>query len=75
MNTLKLIITYLPMIIELIKTVEKLIPESGKGKEKLAYVRNIIETASPDLMNAWESIEKIIGISVSMFNTLGVFKK
>ena len=75
MNTLKLILTYLPMIIELIKIVEKMIPESGSGKEKLAYVRNIIELTEPALIDSWDVVEKIINTSVSLFNALGIFKK
>lgn len=78
---LKLIITYLPLIIELIKTVEKQFPEAGLGKVKLDTVRAMLEaafTAAGDFNDKfddiWPVLEKTITKIVSFMNITGLFK-
>lgn len=78
---LKIIITYLPMIIELIKTVEKEFPEAGLGKMKLDTVRTMLETAfdaaadfNDKFDDIWPVLEKTIGKVVSFMNVTGMFK-
>ena len=78
---LKLIITYLPMIIELIKVVEKQFPEANLGKMKLEAVRGMLETAfdqaddfTDKFDDVWPVLEKTIGKVVAFLNATGGFK-
>lgn len=75
MQQLKLIIQVLPLLIDLIKTIENSIPESGAGKQKLQFIREFLQNVSPELLDIWPTIEKIISSVVSLFNTVGTFKK
>lgn len=68
-------IALIPQIIEAVKTVEKLLPEGGRGKEKLAAVRAIVEGAYGDIAAAWPNIEVVIGLFVKFANASGLFKK
>lgn len=71
MNYLALI----PTIVEIIKTVEQLMPEGGRGKEKLAAVRAMVEGVYGDITGAWPQIETVIGLFVRLANLSGKFKK
>lgn len=75
MQQLKIIIQLLPYLIDLIKLVESNLPEKGKGKEKLQFIRETLEGISPELTEHWVIIEKIITSLVTLFNNTGVFKK
>lgn len=79
---LKLIISILPMVIEAIKLVEQAIPGAGKGEEKLAATRSILESSYKISTNAvmsfdaiWPALQKTIAGLVSAFNATGVFTK
>jgi hypothetical protein len=79
---LQLIITLLPLLVEIIKQVEELIPGRGKGEEKLAAVRTILESSykvSTDAAVAfetiWPALEKAIAGLVSVLNAVGALKK
>ena len=63
------------VIIEIVKMVEKLLPEKGKGAEKLAMVRMMAEQALGDVTAMWPDIERIIGLFVKLANIAGTFKK
>lgn len=65
----------IPTIIEIVKTVEKLMPEGGKGKEKLAAVRAMVEGVYGDVSAAWPQIETVISLFVRLANVAGVFKR
>ena len=75
MQTLILILQLIPLLIEVIKAVEKALPAAGYGSEKIEAVRKIMETSYAGIAEAWPTIEKIIGIIVELFNKTGVFKK
>lgn len=75
MEVLKLVINLLPLLIQLIRAVESAIPEAGKGGEKLALVRSILETVDTNIPPIWPAIEKVIGAIVGAFNKTGVFAK
>lgn len=75
LETLKLIIQLIPYILELLKAVEAAIPQSGAGKEKLAFVRETISTLYPQVLDSWPTIEKIISYAVNLFNSTGLFAK
>lgn len=62
-------------IIEIVKVVEKLIPESGQGKNKLTLVRQLAEEAIGDIGAMWPQLETLIGAFVKLANITGSFKK
>ncbi len=70
-----LIIQMIPAIIDIIKKVEELYPESGAGKDKLLLVKSMLQAAYDGVTDAWPQIEKIIGVVVEFANRFGVFKK
>jgi len=79
-ETLKLLVTILPVLIDLIKHVEDAIPGKGTGEQKLALVRAALEqaytyaTPAPNFEAIWPVLQKVIMSTVSVFNTTGVFK-
>jgi hypothetical protein len=81
LTILKLILTILPLLMDAIKLIEQLIPESGKGSAKLGAVKAVIEPsylASNETLpfeSAWPVIEKVISGIVTALNDAGVFKK
>ena len=75
LETIKLILQLVPIILELVKSVETQIPEGGKGKAKLDFIQSVLSDAYPQIMNVWGIVEKIISSAVTLYNTTGVFKK
>ncbi len=69
------IIAILQLLPELIKAIEGLIPGDGKGEQKLALLRQWIESANAELGPLWPQIAAAAGLLVKVFNLLGVFKK
>jgi hypothetical protein len=74
MNTLKTILLMLPFLIEAIKALEEAIPGQGKGEQKLAAVRELLEIVYPPAEELMPVIERVIGVLVSTFNATGVFR-
>lgn len=72
---LTIILNLLPAIITAIKAIEEAIPGQGKGEQKLAAVREIIEAVSSQAGALWPQIQTVIGILVGLFNRTGVFQK
>ena len=75
LETIKNVLQLVPTILTIIDAVEKQIPEGGKGKEKLEFVKNALTAAYPQITEMWGTVEKIIGAAVTLFNTTGKFKK
>lgn len=82
LQTIKLVLSLLPMIIEAVKAIEAALPDGGKGEAKLALVRQAIAAgysvatdtvASFEAM--WPAIERTVAAVVALFNAVGVFKK
>lgn len=71
MNYLQLILT----VIEIVKLVEKLVPENGQGRTKLEIVRTTVEQAVGDITVVWPQIEALIAAFVKLANAVGTFKK
>jgi hypothetical protein len=71
MQYLQIVLT----IIEIVKIVEKLIPESGQGASKLTLVRQLAEQAVGDIGNLWPQLEALITSFVKLSNIAGSFKK
>lgn len=75
LSTLKTIITLIPLILDLIKAVEMAIPEGGKGKEKLAFIHDILTNLFPEVGAIWTQVEFVISRAVTLYNAIGVFRK
>jgi predicted ATPase len=77
MKTLLAIVQLIPALIEMIKAVEAMWPEgsTGSGKEKLEAVENMLSAAYEGITDLWPSIESIISVIVSVFNSNGTFDK
>lgn len=76
------IVDLLPVIIDAMKAVEAAIPGEGKGEQKLAMVRGILEgayVAADDTANEfeklWPAVARAIAGVVAAFNAAGIFKK
>ena len=70
MEKILLIAKLIPVLIEIIKAVEAAIPGEGKGEAKLVMVRQILEVTDSTITNIWPSLEKVIGIIVTTFNSV-----
>ena len=75
MERILLIAKLLPVIIDIIKSIEAAIPGQSKGEAKLAAVREILETVDGSVGQLWPTVEKVIGVLVKVFNATGVFQK
>ena len=82
LQTIRLILSLLPLILTAVKAIEEALPAGGNGREKLALVRTTIESGYNlatdtfgDFQTLWPAIERVIGAAVSMFNAAGVFRK
>ncbi|MBP8197365.1 MAG: hypothetical protein KAX64_02275 [Chromatiaceae bacterium] len=67
------VLKLLPAIIIAIKAIEEAIPGQGKGEQKLAAIRAIMEAANGQIGIIWPLIETTIGILVGLFNKTGTF--
>lgn len=74
-ETIKLVLSILPLIIDLTKKLEQQFPESGLGKMKLSLVIEAIKNILGDSKDVIPVIEKVTSAVVSVFNTFGIFKK
>ena len=69
MNTLLTIVKFLPTLIALIKAVEEAIPGQGKGEQKLALVRELLQLVESNLDVS--TVEKTVKALVATFNKTG----
>lgn len=74
MEKIKLMISLLPLLIQLVKSIENAIPEKGQGAIKLAIIKEILISADSALNALWPIIESTINALVKAFNVSGVFK-
>jgi hypothetical protein len=75
MDNLKLLISLLPTLISLVKTIEIALPEKGNGATKLAMVREILTALNDGVPAAWPMIETTINAIVKAFNLTGKLGK
>jgi hypothetical protein len=73
-QTISIILSLIPALITAIKAIEEAIPGEGKGEQKLAAIRQIIEVVYGQVFSLWPTLEKVISVLVGVFNTTGVFK-
>jgi len=70
-----IVLQIIPALIAVIKAIEEAIPGTGKGEQKLAAIRQIIESAYEEGNEVWPTLKKIIDVIVATFNSTGVFTK
>jgi len=68
MNNLILVVKLLPVIIEAIKAIEQAVPGQGKGEQKLAALRGILEVLDSGIVAIWPQVSKVVGILVEAMN-------
>jgi hypothetical protein len=81
-QTARLILTLLPLILEAVKVIEAALPESGRGAEKLALIRAALESAfatAADTVGTfeqiWPALQSTVAAVVGLFNSVGLFRK
>ena len=74
MEKLLMIVKLIPALIELIRAIEAAIPGQGKGEQKLAAVREILEVTDKGIAAIWPTIASIVGILVQAMNNTGGIK-
>lgn len=74
MDKIRLIISLLPNLILLIKTVESAFPEKGQGATKLALVRELLTSIDSSIPAIWPLVESAIATIVKALNVSGYFK-
>lgn len=65
----------LPALIATIKAIEELAPLPGKGKDKLAMLRELLGLTGASVDALMPLIEKATDIVVKFANAVGAFKK
>ncbi|KON79412.1 hypothetical protein PA01_12795 [Azoarcus sp. PA01] len=82
LQTLKLILSLLPLILEVVRAIEDALPAGGNGAAKLALLRQTIEAAYSTVTGAtvafeqlWPALERTVAAVVSLYNATGVFKQ
>lgn len=71
----KTIITLIPYVIEAIKAAEVLFTDStGKGPEKLEFVKTLLQVVYEQIDQIWNPMQKIIATIVAIYNKTGVFQ-
>lgn len=68
------ILTLIPVVIQAVKAIEELLPNSA-GAEKLKAVIDTIEAIYGTVLENVPAMSKFISAVVSIANALGVFKK
>jgi hypothetical protein len=81
-QTARLILSLLPLILEAVKAVEAALPEGGLGAQKLGLVRQTLQAAFDiaddgfaSFEKIWPALEKTVTAVVGVFNTAGVFPR
>ena len=72
-TTATIILNLIPALITAMKAIEEAIPGQGKGEDKLAAIRAILEATNAQIGALWPTIQTVIGILVSLFNKTGTF--
>lgn len=77
---LRMVISLLPLLSQLVQAVEATLPASGQGAAKLEMVRKMLESAYGTMGTAtvafdqvWVAVMPIISSLVSLFKTNGTF--
>lgn len=68
-----MILQLVPVLMDIIRKLEEILPENNKGAEKLAMLRQIVSEVYPEIMKVWGTIEKVVAVLVRLFNEKEVF--
>ena len=74
MNILMTIINIIPALIAAIKAIEAAVPGAGKGEEKLAAVRGILESVDASYSALWPRLQPVVGVLVDLYNKTKTFE-
>ena len=75
LQTIKIILELLPLIIRTVKDLEALFPESGYGSFKFSLIINTLEQVQSISDDVMPFIESTINTVVKVFNSFGIFDK
>lgn len=75
LETIRLILTILPLIVNLAKELEAQFPESGLGKMKLSLILESVRAVIGDSESSLKVVQIVTDAVVKVFNSFGVFKK
>lgn len=82
LETVKLVASLYPILLQTVKALEEALPEAGNGQVKLEMLKATLQGAYENIENAkvrfdeiWPSINLVVSTIVSLYNTLGLFKK
>jgi len=74
-ETIKLVLSLLPSIIDVVKQLEEQFPESGLGSMKFELIKKVLQETYEVSNDYLPIIEKMVNTVVDVFNQFGVFKK
>lgn len=74
MDKVMLILKLLPAIVAGIKALEEAIPGQGKGEQKLAALREILELVDGTVSSVWPQIAAVVAVLVKTMNSTGALK-
>jgi hypothetical protein len=75
MQNLIMIFKMLPAIIAAIKALEEAIPGEGKGEQKLAALRQLLQVVDGSTKDLWPHIQSVVNVLVATMNAAGELKK
>ncbi len=73
MQTLKLVLQLLPLLIEAVKTLEQAFPEGGQGQKKLEVLKTIVQgvlSLGGEFEAAWPTIDRAVSGIVLLMNSV-----
>ena len=73
-QTIKLVLELLPIVVDVVKQLEKIFPDSGQGPMKFELIKNVLQTAYGISNDYLPTIEKMVNVVVDVLNRFGVFK-
>lgn len=66
MSTVIMILNLIPAILKAVRALEEVLPITGVGPQKLAFIKELVGTEADPGM-----IDKVVGAAVKLFNTVG----
>lgn len=75
MNAIITVFQLIPAIIAAMKAIEEAVPGQGKGEQKLAAIREMLELVDGTVAKLWPQISGVVGVLVKLFNQTGAFGK
>ena len=69
-----MLLQIIPSLLSIITAVEETVPEAGKGAEKLALIKEMMNAIYDGLGDIWPAVENLVTVIVAFLNKIGVFK-